>query len=53
MAEPHDFASPDEFRRWLARHAATAAELAIGFHKVGSGVPSMTWPQSSDEGLRL
>ncbi|MBI3346550.1 MAG: YdeI/OmpD-associated family protein [Burkholderiales bacterium] len=51
MAEPHYFASPDEFRRWLARHAATAAELVVGFHKIGTGVPSMTWPQSVDEAL--
>ena len=51
MAEPVYFASPEEFRKWLARHAATAAELIVGFHKVGSGVPSMTWPQSVDEAL--
>jgi len=51
MAEPHYFASPEEFRDWLARHAATAAELVVGFHKVGTGVPSMTWPQSVDEAL--
>ncbi|MBV8034188.1 YdeI family protein [Roseateles sp.] len=51
MAEPHYFASPEEFRAWLARHAATATELVVGFHKVGSGVPSLTWPQSVDEAL--
>ena len=51
MAEPHYFSSPAEFRAWLARHAGTAAELVVGFHKVGSGVPSMTWPESVDEAL--
>lgn len=51
MAEPLYFASPAEFRDWLARHGATADELIVGFHKVGSGVPSMTWPQSVDEAL--
>lgn len=51
MAEPLYFASPEEFRAWLARHGATTDELIVGFHKVGSGVPSMTWPQSVDEAL--
>lgn len=51
MAEPVYFASPAEFRDWLAAHAATATELIVGFHKVGSGVPSMTWPASVDEAL--
>lgn len=51
MAEPLYFASPAEFAAWLAEHAATATELVVGFHKVDSGVPSMTWPQSVDEAL--
>jgi uncharacterized protein YdeI (YjbR/CyaY-like superfamily) len=45
------FGSPAEFRRWLARHHASARELLVGFHKVGSGTPSMTWPESVDEAL--
>lgn len=51
MAEPLYFSSPAEFRDWLAAHAGTAPELVVGFHKVGSGVPSMTWPESVDEAL--
>ncbi|MBL8279373.1 MAG: YdeI/OmpD-associated family protein [Pelomonas sp.] len=51
MAEPVYFASPAEFRDWLSQHAATAPELVVGYHKVGSGVPSMTWPESVDEAL--
>lgn len=51
MAEPQYFASPEDFRDWLARHAGTATELVVGFHKVGTGVPSLTWPQSVDEAL--
>jgi uncharacterized protein YdeI (YjbR/CyaY-like superfamily) len=50
-AEPKFFATPAEFRRWLSRHAATAKELLVGFHKVGTGKPSMTWPKSVDEAL--
>jgi uncharacterized protein YdeI (YjbR/CyaY-like superfamily) len=48
---PTYFRSAAEFRRWLQRHHAAAAELLVGFHKVGSGTPSLTWPQSVDEAL--
>jgi uncharacterized protein YdeI (YjbR/CyaY-like superfamily) len=49
--EPTFFATPAELRRWLARHHATAAELWVGFHKVHSGTPSVTWPEAVDEAL--
>ena len=45
------FDSPAAFRRWLARNHATAKELWVGFHKKGTGRPSLTWPQSVDEAL--
>lgn len=45
------FRTPAEFRHWLNTHHATATELWAGYHKVGSGVPSLTWPQSVDEAL--
>ncbi|NYZ61863.1 YdeI/OmpD-associated family protein [Luteimonas deserti] len=45
------FETPLEFRAWLAEHHAVASELDVGFHKVGSGRPSMTWPESVDEAL--
>jgi uncharacterized protein YdeI (YjbR/CyaY-like superfamily) len=48
---PKFFARPDAFRQWLEAHAATAAELLVGFHKVDSAHPSMTWPESVDEAL--
>jgi uncharacterized protein YdeI (YjbR/CyaY-like superfamily) len=48
---PTFFATPAEFRRWLTRHARSAAELWVGFHKKGSGRPSITWPESVDEAL--
>lgn len=51
MAEPVYFPSPEAFRAWLASHAATAPELIVGYHKLGTGLPSMTWPQSVDEAL--
>ena len=49
--EPVFFRSPAELRRWFARHHATARELLVGYWKVGSGRPSITWPESVDEAL--
>lgn len=49
--KPKFFATPAEFREWLEEHHAEADELLVGFHKVGSGQPSMTWPESVDEAL--
>ncbi len=49
--QPRFFARPADFRRWLERNAATASELVVGFHKVGSGRPSISWPESVDEAL--
>jgi uncharacterized protein YdeI (YjbR/CyaY-like superfamily) len=50
-SRPRFFATPAEFRRWLAEHHETARELWVGFHKKGSGKPSITWPESVDEAL--
>ena len=51
MADPVFFETPEAFRAWLAFHAHAASEIVVGFHKVGSGRPHMTWPQSVDEAL--
>ena len=51
MTAPTFFADARAFRRWLEAHAATAGELLVGYHKVGSGRPSLTWPESVDEAL--
>jgi len=49
--DPVYFPAPDTFRSWLEEHHASAAELWVGYHKVGTGTPSMTWPESVDEAL--
>jgi uncharacterized protein YdeI (YjbR/CyaY-like superfamily) len=49
--EPTFFATPAEFRAWLERHHDSATELLVGFHKRGSGRPSMTWQESVDQAL--
>lgn len=51
MAAPRFFASAAAFRTWLEKHASTASELLVGFHKVDSGRASMTWSESVDEAL--
>jgi uncharacterized protein YdeI (YjbR/CyaY-like superfamily) len=48
---PRFFRRPSDFRAWLERHHSTVSELLVGFHKRGSGTPSMTWPESVDEAL--
>ena len=45
------FPTQTDFRRWLAENHERETELLVGFYKVGSNKPSMTWPQSVDEAL--
>ncbi len=49
--KPVFFATPKALRAWFMAHSATATELLAGFHKVDSGVPSVTWSESVDEAL--
>ena len=49
--EPTFFATPAEMRAWLAGHHAAEKELLVGFRKVGSGQPGVTWPEAVDEAL--
>ncbi len=48
---PTFFTTPSDFRAWLEEHHQTAAELWVGFHRKGSGKPSITWPEAVDEAL--
>ena len=45
------FATQTEFRDWLEKNHLTQTELLVGYYKVGSKKPSMTWPQSVDQAL--
>lgn len=49
--KPTFFKTPADFGKWLAKHGGTKPELLVGFHKLDSGRPSITWPQSVDEAL--
>jgi uncharacterized protein YdeI (YjbR/CyaY-like superfamily) len=49
--EPQFFATPAAFRAWLEQHHTGEQALWVGFYKVGSGRPSITWPEAVDEAL--
>jgi uncharacterized protein YdeI (YjbR/CyaY-like superfamily) len=49
--KPRFFHTASDFRAWLQRHHATAAELLVGFHRKSSGKPSITWLEAVDEAL--
>lgn len=49
--EPHFFTTQHDFRKWLDKNHQKETELIVGFYKVGSGKPSMTWPESVDQAL--
>ena len=48
---PTFFKNQSDFRKWLQKNHKKETELLVGFYKVGSGKPSMTWSQSVDEAL--
>jgi len=45
------FATQAAFRAWLKKNHKKETELLVGFYKIGSGKPSITWPQSVDEAI--
>lgn len=49
--KPTFFKTPDDFRKWLEKHHEKEDELWVGYYKVNSGKPSITWPQSVDQAL--
>jgi len=45
------FATPDDFCKWLDQNYDKQTEQWVGYYKVKSGIPSMTWSESVDEAL--
>ncbi len=45
------FPHQSDFRKWLEENHKTEKEIFVGFYKVGTGKPSMTWPESVDQAL--
>lgn len=48
---PTYFETQNLFRQWLENNHDKANELMVGFYKVDSRKPSMTWSQSVDQAL--
>ena len=45
------FPKQSDFRKWLGKNHDRKKELLVGFYKVSSGIPSITWSESVDEAL--
>ena len=48
---PVFFADQNEFRKWLEENHKTKTELVVGYYKVSTGRPTMSWSQSVDQAL--
>ena len=49
--KPTFFRDAAAFHQWLAQHHDARAELLVGFHRKGTGKPSITYPEALDEAL--
>jgi len=49
--QPTYFPTPARLRAWFKRHHDQRDVLWIGFHRQGSGRPSITYPEALDEAL--
>ena len=45
------FESPDDFRKWLENNHMVQLELWVGYYKVTTGKPSVTYANALDEAL--
>ena len=45
------FETAEELRAWFETNHATAEELWLGYHRKGTGRPSVDWPLAVDEAL--
>lgn len=48
---PRHFPDAATFRAWLKKNHASERELLVGFHCVGTGRKSITYPEALDEAL--
>lgn len=48
---PLPFATPGDWREWLAAHHATESEAILKLYRKGSGIPSITWEEAVIEAL--
>ena len=48
---PVYFQDQNEFRKWLEKNHNKKSEIIVGYYKVGTGKPCMTWSQSVDQAI--
>ncbi len=48
---PVYFHDQSEFRKWLEKNHSKESEIIVGYYKVGTGKPCMTWSQSVDQAI--
>jgi uncharacterized protein YdeI (YjbR/CyaY-like superfamily) len=48
---PTFFSNQENFRTWLEKHHQEETELVVGFYKVHTQKPSMSWSESVDQAL--
>jgi uncharacterized protein YdeI (YjbR/CyaY-like superfamily) len=48
---PVFFPDQNEFRKWLKKNHAKESEIVVGYYKVSTGKPSMTWSESVDQAI--
>jgi uncharacterized protein YdeI (YjbR/CyaY-like superfamily) len=48
---PVYFTDQNEFRNWLEENHSKESEIIVGYYKVGTGKPSLTWSQSVDQAI--
>ncbi len=49
--QPVFFATQSDFRSWLTENHDKVSVLFVGYYKISSGKPSMTWSESVDQAL--
>src|SRR5262245_25952776 len=50
---PTFFKTPASLKAWFKSHHTKQTELLVGFYKVGSGKPSVTYQEALDEALAV
>jgi uncharacterized protein YdeI (YjbR/CyaY-like superfamily) len=49
--KPVFFKKQSDLRKWFEKNSEKEKELSVGYYRVLTGKPSITWPQSVDEAL--
>ncbi len=49
--KPLFFSNGTEFREWLSKNQISEKELYVGYYKVNTGKPSLTWSESVDQAI--